>query len=139
MTIGPGLGIFLLADPAIAALVGAGNSARIYPVQLPQQHLGDSIRFTTISGSRVVSSRFDLGLSSPRIQIDAWSTTYKGAAVLADLILKRLSAYRGYFVAPATTFVQGAFFDNERDGYEPESKLYFFSRDYFIHFEDPLS
>lgn len=137
-TIGPGLRAFLLADSAISTRVG-GN--RIHPVQIPQNPTLPLIRYTHISGSRVVSTTADLALSQPRIQIDAFARTYKEAAELADLILARLSAYRGYFnedTTPPGAFVQGAFMDNERDGFEPESKLYFFSRDYFIHFEDSL-
>jgi hypothetical protein len=139
MTIGPGLKVFLLADSAISTRIG-GN--RIYPVEIPQKPTLPLIRYTHVSGSRVVSTTADLGLSSPRMQIDAWAATYKEAAELADLILKRLSAFQGYFnedTSPPSVYVQGVFMDQERDGFEPETKLYFFSRDYFIHYEDPLT
>lgn len=138
-TIGPGLHTFLLADSNISTRVGG---ERIYPVEIPQKPTFPLIRYSHISGSRVVSTTADLGLSSPRIQIDAWARTYKEAAELADLILARLSAHQGYFkedATPQSVFVQGAFMDNERDGFEPETKAYFFSRDYFIHFEDALA
>lgn len=138
MTIGASLRSFLLDDNAISMLVG-GN--RIYPVNLPQNTKALSLRYSHISGERVVSSRRDLGLASPRIQIDAWGPTYEGVANLADKVLARLSAYQGYLdqSSPPSTFCQGAFFESERTGFEAESKLYFFSRDYFIWFEDALA
>mgnify|MGYP000959898617 CR=1 FL=1 len=138
MTIGAGLRAFLLADSDISTAVGG---SRIYPVQLPQGTKLLSIRYTHISGQRVVSSTRDLGLSGPRIQIDAWGPSYDGVVSLADLILARLSAYQGVLKdeSPSDKVAQGIFFESERDGYEPEAKLYFFSRDYFVWFEDALA
>lgn len=132
MAIGASLREFLLADSAIAAVVGT----RVYPVMLPQKPVLPAVRYTTISSSRVVSSQRDLALAAPRIQVDVFASTFAAADNLAQLILRRLSAARGRF---GSAPVQGAFFESERTGYEPESELYFVSRDYFVWFEDPLS
>lgn len=130
MSIGPSLRTFLLADTAIAALVGT----RMYPVQLPQGTSQASIRYQHISGQRPIASPSGpLKLSGPRVQIDAWAPTYAEAESLAELIKTRLNGYRG---AMGATTVQGAFFSDERDGWEPESKLYFLSRDYFVWFQE---
>lgn len=132
MSIGPGLRSFLLADSTVSALV----DTRCYPVQLPQNTVLTSIRYSHISGNRPHSSpQGALGLSGPRIQIDAWAPTYAEAMALAEAIRKRLDGYRG----PAgSQQVQGAFFANERDDYSPDAKLYVVSRDYFVWFEESI-
>lgn len=132
MSIIPGLREFLLGDSAISAVIGA----RVYPVDLPQNATFPAVRVSHVSDSRVVSSRRDLGLASPRIQIDAFGASYKAAADLAQLILRRLSGYRGRM---GSREVQGVFPDTVRDGFEAEAKLYFVGRDYFIHFTDDLT
>jgi hypothetical protein len=138
MTIGASLKSFLLDDQSISVMVGGH---RIYPVHLPQNTKQLTIRYSNASGDRVVSSRRDLGLAAPWVQIDAWGPTYEGVVDLSDKVLSRLNAYQGYLRqdSPPSTFCQGAFFRNERDGYQPESKLYYFIREYKIWFEDPLA
>ncbi len=137
MAIGAALRTFLLADAAIAVAIGA----RIYPVQLPQGTNQVSVRYTIVSGQRVhATPQGAMGLSGPRIQIDVYGPAYAEVHNVAELIRKRLDGYRG----PAgsggdATTIQGAFFDNERDGYEPEAKLYFLSRDYFVWFEEAIA
>jgi hypothetical protein len=144
MAIGAALRTFLLADAAIAAAIVEpdGTKWRIYPVQLPQGLNQLAIRYTIISGQRPhASPQGAMGLSGPRIQIDVWGPVYApGVHALAELIRKRLDGYRGAAGSGGdATTIQGAFFADERDGYEPESKLYFFSRDYFVWFEEAIA
>lgn len=133
MTLGIGLRTFLIADASIADVV---NSERIYPINLPQGITETSVRYALVSGNRPFSSPSGpLELSAPRVQIDTFAPTYAEAIALAELIRKRIDGYKG---AMGSVTVQGTFFANERDGYEPESKLYFVSRDYFIWHEEDV-
>lgn len=133
MGIEAGLRTFLLADATISDLV---NGERIHPVQLPQGTNRPAVRYTKISGNRPHSSpQGALGLSGPRIQIDAFAPDYDDAIALAEAIRKRIDGYRG---AMDAVTVQGVFFANEREGYESESNLHFVSRDYFVWFTEDI-
>lgn len=133
MEISEALRTFLLSDSNIAAAV----AARVYPVQLPQNTTLDSIRYAIISGNRShASPQGAIGLSGPRVQIDAVSQGFDTAYSLAELIRKRIDGYRGLM---GTVKVQGVFFDSERTDFEPEPKLHVFSRDFFIWFEEEIA
>lgn len=134
MSIGEGLRTFLLADAQIEALISTGRPLPgIYPVMLPQNPTLPAITYFKVSGRRVHSSTQALRLSGPRIQIDCWALTYAAAHALAELVRKRIDAYRG---AMGSQDVQGVFFETERDLYEPDPKQFRVSRDYFVWFEE---
>lgn len=127
---------FLLADGTVSALCGG----RIYPARLPQGQVLTSLVYTRISGQGDNKMDGATGLSRPRMQIDAWSQSADSASALANAVKDRLDGYRGE-MAPANSpadpvFVQGVFFESERDGYDNDSQLYFVSRDYFIWNEE---
>lgn len=124
---------FLLADPAIAAII----STRMYPVQLPQNPALPAIRYFRVSGNRPQSTTGPLGQTNPRVQIDCYALKFQDANDLAELVRKRLDGYRG----PAGDdgdFIQGAFFQTERDLWEeqPLPGMYAVSRDYMIWFRE---
>lgn len=126
---------FILADTAIAALVGT----RMYPIQLPQNPTLPAIRFFRASGTRPQSTTGPLGQSNPRFQIDSYAISFEAANNLSELIRKRLDGYRG----PAGSeddFIQGAFFETERDFWEAEPLpgMYVASRDYMIWFREAV-
>lgn len=127
---------FLLADSAVNAIC----SGRIYPVRLPQGVTLPSVVYTRITGQGDNKMDGATGLSRPRFQIDAWANSAKLAGTLADAIKDRLDGYRGNMSSANSpddpVFVQGVFYQNERDGYDNESFLYFMSRDYFIWNEE---
>ena len=129
MTVGADLRTFLLADTAIAASI----AARVYPVQLPQKPTLPAIAYRIVSGFRPHSMPNTRGLARPRVQIDCYSDSYEGAQTLADLVRKRLDAYRG---AAGTATWQGVFFSNENDDFDPDTKLYTLSRDYTFWVEE---
>jgi Protein of unknown function (DUF3168) len=129
---------FLLADPAIAAIVGTNN--RIYPVRLPQGQRLPSIVYSRVSGMGDHHMQGASGLSSPRFQIDAWAPTIDEAANLADLVQERIDGYRGPMPntgSPADDVeVQGVFLDNERDDYQSDIDMNRVSRDYIVWYEE---
>ena len=127
----------LLDDAAIAAVVGA----RVYPLKMPQGQTGTSIVYSRISNSGDHHMEGPSGLSSPRMQIDCWSTNPDTAASLADLVKERIDGFRGEIGyggdSPSNRVrVQGVFFDSEREDYDSDVQMYRVSRDYFIWFEE---
>jgi hypothetical protein len=137
MEIGEALRTFLLADAGIAAAVGV----RAYPVELPQGKTDTTrypaIRYTIISGQRVQASpQGAAGLAGLRLQIDTVADGFDAAYALAELVRKRIDGYRGLM---GSVTVRGVFFDNERSAFEPETRLHFFSRDYFVWFQEATS
>lgn len=118
---------FLLADGDISSTVGT----RVYPVQLPQNPTLPAIRYNVISSQNYPTTPGTKGLRRPRVQIDAYATTYSAAVQLADYIEARLDSYRG---AAGTTSIQGAFLVNGEDFFDSNQKAYAVSRDYFVWF-----
>lgn len=133
----PGLRAYLLADGAIAALVGT----RVYPVILPQGVTATSIVYSRISGQGDHHMQGASGLSRPRIQIDCWSLSADHAASLALAVKERIDGFRGAMPWGASSPQDSAevlaiFFESERDDYDPDSKLYRVSHDYLVWFRE---
>ncbi|HKJ75398.1 MAG TPA: DUF3168 domain-containing protein [Alphaproteobacteria bacterium] len=123
---------FLLADATISGLVGT----RIFPVRAPQGGSFPAMTYTPVSGQRFHNTGGGAGLSGPRIQFDCWAEAYSEAKSLADALRERLDGYSG---SAGSGTVQGAFFDTERDSFEPDagvSGLYRVSHDYFVYYEE---
>jgi len=77
----------LVADPAVAALVGT----RAYQTALPREPTFPAITYQMVS--RVQDSL--TGLVQARVQYTCLATTWKGAADLADAVRCGLHGYRG--------------------------------------------
>jgi hypothetical protein len=125
----PALRAFLLADAAIAAIV----AARVYPVVLPQGERGPSIVYTRVSGAGDHHMQGASGLARVRMQIDVWASTPDLAAPLANLVKERIDGYRGPMGAVP---VQGVFFADEREDYQPDIDMHRMSRDYLIWYDE---
>ncbi len=132
MSIATDIRTFLLADATLTTLIGT----RLYPLTLPQNPTLPAMTYQWVSGERVHTADGALGLSRPRIQFDAWATTYLVAESVFEALRKRLDAFRG---AAGASIIQGAFFDSERDLYESEPKLYRRSVDFFVWHEEAVS
>lgn len=128
-----GLRAFLLADAAILALV----ADRVFPIVLKPGETQTSIVYIRISGQGDHWMQGSSGLARPRYQIDCWAQTPGAANALANLVKERLDGYRGpmpYGSNSPQDFVtvQGVFFTDEREDYDPANKMYRVGRDYFI-------
>lgn len=105
----------LAADSSVSALV----SSRIYPVLIPQDVDMPAIAYQRISGPRDYSHQ-GAGLVSARFQITCQATSYSGAKSLAAAVRDALSGFSGTMGAGGGgggVKVQGAFVDNDLDGY----------------------
>jgi uncharacterized protein DUF3168 len=125
----PALRSFLLADAALAAVVGA----RIHPVVLPQGESRPSIVLTEISGMGDHHAQGPSGLARNRYQIDGYAQTADGADSIARLVQARLDGFKGMMGAVK---IQGALFDTWRDDYDSEAELFRVSSDYVIWWEE---
>ena len=129
----PALRAFLLADSAVNAACGG----RIYPIRLPQGMTSQSLVYTRITGSAPGKMVGQVGLSRPRIQLDAWAGTADLTSVLANAVKDRLDGYKGPMgTGSLAVECQGAFYESERDGFDTDAVLYFMSRDYFVWYEE---
>jgi hypothetical protein len=147
MEVFPALRAFLLADTAIAALVGT----RVYPVIVPQGAPYPAITIRKISGIRYGHLRGPASLVRPRYQIDAiadggTAAAYRQSQALGTLIRQRLEAFDGVMVdatvSPVVSWRVWVQFDDERDLFDPEDVSGGFSRhsaDYFVFYNVPAT
>jgi hypothetical protein len=139
MSVSADLRTFLLADSALAALIGT----RLHPLRLPQNPTLPAMTYQWVSGERAHALDGAVGLSSPRVQFDCWAGTYLQAEAVFEAFRKRLDGFRGD-IGSTPTKVQGAFFESERDMYEDSADagtgsgvgMYRRSADFFINFEE---
>ncbi len=131
ITIEEGLVYHLKAAAAIIALV----SDRVYPNKLPQTVAMPCITIQRISTPRVHSHDTSgaTGTAYPRIQFDAWGTTYASCKAVTDAIRATINGYRGTMGAGATAVtVQGALVDDERYDNSPDTGLHRIMSDYIV-------
>lgn len=125
---------FLLADPAIAARVGT----RVYPQILPQNATLPAIVGTQTTGIRMSHLHGAASLARPRYQLDAWDSSFTGAATLGALIRARSEAYVGTMpdprTSPVTDIITSMTFIDDREGYEDDVSggSYRVSADYWV-------
>lgn len=133
----PALRAFLVADPAIEALVKSGSTTRIYPIKIPQGVTGTSIVYNDISGQTGLHNEGSDGLSVNRVQIAAWATTADAAQALAIAIKARLHSYAGTMgTGGAQVNVQLVQFESWRDQDDTVANLRGKVSDYFVNYDE---
>lgn len=116
---------------AVSALVGS----RIYPLKAPAKVVKPYVTYQRISGNRWRSFDGPTGTAQPRIQVDAYATTYAAAKGLADAIRRTLDGYAG---SVATTSgpvrIGGISLMTDRDLFEDDidPALYRVSMDFMV-------
>lgn len=119
----------LSGDADVSGLV----SSRIYPVNLPQTPTYPAIVYSRVSGQRAHSLSGASNIASPRVQVDAFATTYSGAKDLAAKIRAALNGFRGT-VAGIT--IHGIFLESDNDIFDDDFEIYRITSDYFIHYKE---
>lgn len=112
----------LLQDPAIAAIVGAGDDGRIYPVQLPDAPTYPAIVITKITGLGDSDTDGDTGLEDSRVQVDSYGEGYAAVVELKTLVRARLSGFQGGPASGDACAIQGVFVINDSDLPVPETE-----------------
>lgn len=105
----------LIEEPEIVAVVGGGDSARIFPLELPQGETRASLVNQVVSGHGDHHMQGASGLTKPRVQIAAVATTYAAARSLANLVKFAIDGDSGTWSygsdSPQSSIdVQGVFF-----------------------------
>lgn len=130
-----GLRARLLADGVVSGLVGT----RIYPGSAEPGATLPFLVFARISGPREQGFDGPLGLAEPRVQFDSYAETWRGARALARALRQSLDGFRGTVSAGspiASVTVTASRIENERDLYEPATRLRRVSTDFiFSHVE----
>lgn len=147
MEVFPALRAFLLADAAIAAVIGT----RLYPVVVPQGAAYPAVTIRRISGERYAVLRGPASLVRPRLQIDAIAAgaaagAYRQSQALGTLIRQRLEGFDGVMVdstvSPNITWRVWVQFDDERDLFDEDEVSGGFARhsaDYLVFHSVPGS
>jgi len=125
----------LAATDGITALC----SARIYPIDLPQDTTLPAVTYQIISA--VIESIHDeavtSGLAHVVYQVDAWAATYSAAVTLARQIHLALHTFRGAIALGTETFaVLICLRTAKRPNKDPEVGLYWISQDYEIWYRE---
>ena len=128
----PALRALVLANPAIAAIVGD----RFFPVVLPQGEVRDSIVYHRISETEIYHYLGPSWLMQTRFQIDSLSRSTDAAASLANLIHETISGYAGdvtFGAPPSVCKVKGIFHSSlSSEAIDDATKLYTMGRDFFM-------
>ena len=85
----------LEANAGVTALIGAGATARIYPLVVPEGAVLPAITWQLISEPRMESMNGGTVLAWTRLQFNCWARKYSQAAPLAQAVKAALSQYRG--------------------------------------------
>ena len=125
---------FLLADATLAGLIGN----RLDPFVLEQGGALPAMTYQVVSNQRQHAFGAAVGIAFTRVQFDVYCADYDVLLAITEALRKRLDAYQG---AAGTGTIEAAFFDGERDLYEPsvrqEAKGTFRrTMDYLIYLED---
>ena len=111
----------LVADPAVAALVGT----RAYQTALPREPTFPAITYQMVS--RVQDSL--TGIVQARMQYTYLATTWKGAADLADAVRCCLHGYRGVRDGARIEEIQYA---GQHDDYDETTGIYWIPVDMIV-------
>ena len=104
-------------------------STRIYPMMVPQGAALPAVTYRRVSGERVHAMVDDPGLAYPRMQVDAWGSTYASAKAVAAQVIACLQRWRGVV---ETVTVQDTYFSGDMDIYDPETERWQVSMDFIM-------
>lgn len=86
----------LKQSPAVTALIGSGDDARVYPVELPQAEAFPAITYQVISGAPVRTTDGPRDLAFAHLQVDCWATTYAAVLSLRNAVRRAIDGWQGY-------------------------------------------
>ena len=106
----------LVDDTAVAALA----VARVYPQMAAQGAALPYLVYSRISTDRPRHLLSAAGITSARVQVDCYASTYSGAKTLADKVRLCLDGLRATTIGSgsSTLFVRHIALDSERDGFD---------------------
>lgn len=110
---------------------------RIYPLKLPQEITLPATVYQRINTTRYHCMQEDSKLSSPRIQLDHYSTSYITAKSVAEACRAKLQNFSGTIGAGAETKEGVAvLLQDETDHFEDDTKYWRVRQDYIIYHQE---
>jgi hypothetical protein len=82
-------------DATVKALVGAGASAKVFPLQIPQGTAMPAITYEQTTGDRDHTMDGPSGLAAISFAITSWHSTYSGMKALAEGVRLALDGKTG--------------------------------------------
>lgn len=125
MTIEEALAARLTGDVGLTALV----EDRIYPQVMPDDCPKPAMTYQRIDAPRIQTNEGTSGLVPARFQLTIWDPSYSSVKQVAAKVMAAMSDFAGVFTGLE---VQGAQLDDDRDGYEPDTKLRNVQLDYIL-------
>lgn len=116
----------LVADPTIAALIGANVTA----VLLPEDTTYPAVTYQRASTVRDYDTSGAVSLSTIRLQVDSWSEDYVQVKQLDAAVRACLDGFSG--TLPNGTYVDNTTVDSSYDLYESTARLHRVSTDFLI-------
>lgn len=120
MTINEALYGYLSGYAGLVALI----ATRAYSLVAPQNVTKPYVRFQRIDTPREYSHQGYSGLAHPRFQFSVFAETPESAKAVVDQVRTALQGYVGTMGGSGGVTVQAAMVVDERDNYEPDTKLY---------------
>ena len=123
---------YLSSHSGLTNLVGN----RIYPMILPQNTALPAVSYQRISAIRERSHEGPSGLAHPRFQFSCWGDTYKQVKDVAEQIRFALDGYKGIM---NEVHIDAIYIEDDRDVYDPKTKIYHIAIDAVIWHEEATS
>lgn len=96
----------------VTAIIGSGSSARVYPMQAPQDAAMPFVVWQRIGADRERAMGNDPSLIRTRVQFDCFASTYDGAR---DLVVAVRGALERWSSAATSPVIQDVFVESEVD------------------------
>ena len=133
-TIEADLFAYLSTFSGLTALIGAGSSARVWPVNLDQDGQLPAVLYKQVSNPKRYTHDGSSPWVTPRYQLTVVDTTYDGVLGVALQVNEALSGYAGVLQAGGPKVVAKVV--NELDDREPTSGRYRRYIDVVLEFQE---
>ena len=129
MPVEAALTTYLKSVSEITGIIGEGDSARIYPLALPQKPAYPAVTYQVISSPR----HHDVDIAYPRIQYTAFARTYSQAKELSELLRIHLQRFKGVLSGISIKQIQ---YINAVEFYQGDARIYYIPQDFKIIYEE---
>ncbi len=118
----------LESDAAVAAAAPGG----VWPSVLPPAVEFPALRFLTVSDLAVMASDGPSGTHRVRMQLDAYGPTWPETSTLATAVFAALCPFPAARRVVGSVVIDGIVPELGRSGYETNTTLYSYSRDFIV-------
>ena len=132
MSVEKDLRTYLKTRSGITDIIGTGDDARIYAMQLPQKATFPALTFMRVgTPQRTVSHSGDSSLTQIRLQYSCWAETYEDAKDLAAAIVVELQCFSG---TAGSATIRDSFHESEMDINDPDAEIKHVPIDFMIRY-----